>query len=139
KEQAEQAKQFADASTKIGKALQGIADAAANKAIERLLPKFQALAEWFEGEGGQGLRDGAEAVANAIIAAFEGVEYIAQRVIDAFNALRDAVAWANGLFTASEERSNPPSVRLPGDAAPSEQMMRPALPNDPSAWQKQRQ
>ena len=139
KEQADQAERFSAATSKIGAALRGISDAAASEAIELLLPKFQELAVWFEGPGGQGLRDAAVAIARAIIAAFEGVERTIRAVIAAVDALRGAVSWLNQYLTAAQESARPPTVSPPGDVPPARRMLEGAEPNESDEWRKRRQ
>lgn len=139
KEQAEQAKQFADASTKIGAAFRGISDAAASEAIERLLPMMQKLADWFEGEGGQALRDGAKLISGTVVGAFQTMLNIVNGVYEAIQKVITGIKELNKLFTTQEEATRGPAVRLPGEASQVERVTREALPNDPSAWRKQRQ
>lgn len=139
KEQAEQAEQFSAATSKISAAFRGISDAAASEAIERLLPMMQKLADWFEGEGGQALREGAKLISGTVVGAFQTMLNIVNGVYEAIQKVITGIKELNKLFTTQEEATRGPAVRLPGEASQVERVTREALPNDPSAWRKQRQ
>ena len=139
KEQADQAERFSAATSKIGAAFRGISDAAASEAIERLLPMMQKLADWFEGEGGQALREGAKLISGTVVGAFQTMLNIVNGVYEAIQKVITGIKELNKLFTTQEEATRGPAVRLPGEAPQVERVTREALPNDPSAWRKQRQ
>lgn len=139
KEQAEQAKQFSDATSKIGAALEGIGKAAANKAIEELLPLMQDLAAWFEGEGGLALRNGAQLISETVVGAFKALLDVIRAIDATLTAVVNSIKWLNSLFTVQEQRFTPPTARAPGEPALSQRLLEGPEPNEPEEWRKRRQ